>query len=115
MIEEPNAITCRVVPSFVRIGNLDLFARRATKNVVAENTKPNANTIEFKELEDLVLHACFREFPATRYEPFREKIIVWTVFQPWLQVGLGLGSHKGDFEVILFLIWKPYCYNLLLT
>ena len=71
MIEEPNAITCRVAPSFVRIGHLDLFARRATKNVAA-NTKPNANTIEFKELEDLVWHACFREFPATCYEPFRE-------------------------------------------
>ena len=31
MVTEPCAITCRVAPSFVRIGHVDLFARRAEK------------------------------------------------------------------------------------
>lgn len=31
MVTEPCAITCRVAPSFVRVGHVDLFARRAEK------------------------------------------------------------------------------------
>ena len=30
MVHEPCAITCRVAPSFLRVGHVDLFARRAT-------------------------------------------------------------------------------------
>ena len=30
MVHEPCAITCRVAPSFLRVGHMDLFARRAT-------------------------------------------------------------------------------------
>ena len=29
VIQEPCAITCRVSPSFLRVGHVDLFARRA--------------------------------------------------------------------------------------
>ena len=72
MIEEPNAITCRVAPSFVRVGHLDLFARRAMKNVVGEKSTPNKDSREFQELEKLVWHACYREFPRDCYDPFKD-------------------------------------------
>ena len=111
MIEEPNAITCRVAPSFVRVGHLDLFARRATKNVLDDNTKPDKTTNEFKELEELVWHACFREFPSTCYEPFREKDDILsasknllehsmegiaTMVAGWVRVGFAQGNFNAD-------------------
>ena len=110
MIEEPNAITCRVAPSFLRIGHVDLFARRATKNVDGDG-KPDKNTSEFKELEDLVWHACFREFPATSYEPFKEtgdivsasKALlehsmdgIATMVAGWVKVGFAQGNFNAD-------------------
>lgn len=109
-IEEPNAITCRVAPSFLRIGHLDLFARRATKNVLGDG-KPDKSTHEFKELEDLVWHACFREFPTTCYEPYREtddilsasKALldhsmdgIATMVAGWVKVGFAQGNFNAD-------------------
>jgi uncharacterized protein YdiU (UPF0061 family) len=106
MIEEPNAITCRVAPSFVRIGHLDLFARRATMNGA-----PDKSTREFKELEDLVWHACFREFPATCYEPYKESGDVLSASKAlldhsmdgisdmvagWVKVGFAQGNFNAD-------------------
>jgi len=55
MVEETCAITCRVSPSFTRIGHLDLFSRRAAKG--------GAESLEFKQLEELVSHAISREYP----------------------------------------------------
>jgi Uncharacterized conserved protein len=111
MVEEPNAITCRVAPSFLRIGHIDLFARRATKNVMGDNEKPDTTTLEFQELEALVWHACFREFPTTCYHPYREKgdilsaskqllnhslegiasMVAW-----WIRVGFAQGNFNAD-------------------
>ena len=54
MIQEPNAITTRVAPSFLRVGHLDLFSRRASK--------PDASPLQKQELEMLVRHCYFREF-----------------------------------------------------
>ncbi|EED88344.1 predicted protein, partial [Thalassiosira pseudonana CCMP1335] len=60
------AITTRVASSFVRIGHLDLFARRvemiAMKNAKAKNDK----------LEDMMWHACYREYYNDAYEPYWE-------------------------------------------
>lgn len=113
MIEEPNAITCRVAPSFTRVGHLDLFARRAMKGIMEgdESTRPDKNTNEFKELEDLVWHACFREFPSTCFEPFREKNDILSASKcllehsmdgissmvaGWIRVGFAQGNFNGD-------------------
>eukprot|EP00979_Chaetoceros_neogracilis_P014738 scaffold4849_cov257-Chaetoceros_neogracile.AAC.1 len=110
MIEEPNAITCRVAPSFLRIGHVDLFARRASKNVDSDG-KTDKNTPEFKELEDLVWHACFREFPATCYEPFKESGDIVSASKAllehsmdgiaamtagWVRVGFAQGNFNAD-------------------
>jgi uncharacterized protein YdiU (UPF0061 family) len=54
MIQEPNAITTRVAPSFLRVGHFDLFSRRASK--------PQASALQKQELEMLVRHCYFREF-----------------------------------------------------
>ena len=51
---------------------LTRFARRATKEVMDNNTKPNTETNEFKELKDLVWHACYREFAPSCYDEFKK-------------------------------------------
>ena len=116
MIEEPNAITCRVAPSFVRVGHLDLFARRATKGLSDYSlglgtSKPDKTSNEFKELEALVWHACFREFPKTCYDPFNESGDVLsaskcllqhsmdgiaTMVAGWIRVGFAQGNFNAD-------------------
>jgi len=55
MIRETCAITTRVAPSFLRVGHVDLFSRRAVR--------AGKGTPQFVELEQIVRHAIFREFP----------------------------------------------------
>eukprot|EP00927_Polykrikos_kofoidii_P030855 TRINITY_DN26547_c0_g1_i2.p1 TRINITY_DN26547_c0_g1~~TRINITY_DN26547_c0_g1_i2.p1 ORF type:complete len:609 (+),score=111.53 TRINITY_DN26547_c0_g1_i2:88-1914(+) len=50
--KEPCAITCRVAPSFLRIGHLELFGRRARKS-----------SASLRQLELIVKHAIDREYP----------------------------------------------------
>jgi uncharacterized protein YdiU (UPF0061 family) len=99
LISEPCAITTRVAPSFIRVGHLDLFARRATsvlqqtqhdndnddgdskpaaagaKDEDSASKKPqyDTSTLQWKELEDLFWHACYREFRQQAYDPFFDK------------------------------------------
>lgn len=76
LISEKAAITCRVAPSFMRIGHLDLFARRAEKasmeNAEKTDKRFDTTTNQWKELEDLIWHACYREFKEEAYDPFFE-------------------------------------------
>jgi uncharacterized protein YdiU (UPF0061 family) len=53
-VNEPAAITTRAAPSFLRVGQLELFGRRARKN-----EHPNA----LAELEAIFLHTLAREYP----------------------------------------------------
>ena len=53
MIQEDVAICTRVAPSFIRVGQIELFGRRARKQ-----EHPNAK----KELEQIVLHLMEREY-----------------------------------------------------
>jgi len=71
MITEPCAITCRVAPSFVRVGHIDLFARRVEKaSQVNGKERFDTSTLEWKELEDMIWHACYREYREIAYDPF---------------------------------------------
>ena len=54
LISEAVAISTRVAPSFIRVGQLELFARRTRKN---EHAKAK------DELEKIVLHLMDREYP----------------------------------------------------
>jgi uncharacterized protein YdiU (UPF0061 family) len=53
VISEPAAISTRVAPSFIRVGQIELFGRRARNN-----EHPEA----MKELEQIVLHLIDREY-----------------------------------------------------
>lgn len=115
MISEPNAITCRVATSFVRIGHIDLFARRAERasmETVGETDKRfNQNTPEWKELEQIIWHACRREFKQQSYDPYVEtkdlagaasKMLelscesIAAMVANWIRVGFAQGNFNAD-------------------
>jgi serine/tyrosine/threonine adenylyltransferase len=86
LVSESAAITCRVCRSFMRIGHFDLFARRAEKAgmmappppevcVVADQKKVEnqyyTDSPQWNELEQLIWHACYREFRDDAYDPYQ--------------------------------------------
>mmetsp|Transcript_32756 Transcript_32756/g.79293 ORF Transcript_32756/g.79293 Transcript_32756/m.79293 type:complete len:870 (-) Transcript_32756:471-3080(-) len=76
MVEERCAITTRVAPSFVRIGHLDLFARRVEMLAMKDDggeKEPIKETSRYQELEDMMWHAAYREFYETAYAPYFDK------------------------------------------
>eukprot|EP00439_Symbiodinium_sp_Y106_P046551 s5758_g5.t3 len=98
MVNEPCAITTRVAPSFLRVGHVDLFARRA-----AASPGGSAAT----ELEQIVEHALFREYPdiAQRAEPLPERAVAMleafadrlaALVSGWLRVGFCQGNFNSD-------------------
>ena len=81
MREEKCAITTRVATSFVRIGHLDLFARRVERiqaQLAAMRKEEDSGdadmsikeTLQYQELEDMLWHACFREYYDEAYAPY---------------------------------------------
>ena len=102
MIEEPCAITTRVSPSFLRIGHVDLFSRRVTGASADEATKARSR----EELEKIVAHAIFREYPdVAPGEPtaVRTKAMLVAVGERlaqlvagWLRVGFCQGNFNAD-------------------
>jgi uncharacterized protein YdiU (UPF0061 family) len=110
MIQEPCAITCRVAPSFCRIGHLDLFARRVT-NQHQKNKAYDDSTLEWKELEQMAWHAMYREFRSTAYDPhfasrnmgqagqvFLEEAAqrLANMVAGWIRVGFAQGNFNAD-------------------
>lgn len=98
MISEPVAITTRVAPSFIRVGQLELFARRARKN-----EHPHA----MEELEQIVLHLIDREYANeidhTLATP--EKVVLLarkflgrltSLVANWIRVGYCQGNFNSD-------------------
>ncbi len=98
MIEEDIAITTRVAPSFLRVGQLELFARRARKK-----EHPQAR----EELEQIVVYAIEREY-SEEIAPdlaLEEKIIllaqafenrITTLVAEWIRVGYCQGNFNSD-------------------
>lgn len=96
-IREPCAITTRVAPSFLRVGHVDLFARRA---------RANGDANQCRELELMVLHALFREYPdvapdmplairaVAMLEAAAERFGVMVAH--WLRVGFCQGNFNAD-------------------
>ena len=66
--QAPVAISTRVAPSFLRVGQLELFGRRARKNEHAD---------ALKELEMIVLHLIEREYKSDIDQdlPLAEKLL----------------------------------------
>lgn len=105
LVTELNAITCRVASSFMRIGHIDLFARRL------EKAKYDTSSLEWRELEQIVWHACKREFKAAAYDPFIEtkdlegattKLLELSapkladMVTGWVRVGFAQGNFNAD-------------------
>ena len=151
MVEEKCAITTRVSPSFLRIGHLDLFARRVDELLeqagdddddekeeesiacAALEGSSSRRTIEFglptdddklkkkkhkiaetstyRELEEMMWHACYREYHDTAYSPYFQQrdaisasialmegsmVRIATVVVGWVRVGFVQGNCNAD-------------------
>eukprot|EP00934_Nitzschia_sp_Nitz4_P007615 Nitzschia sp. Nitz4//scaffold91_size79674//51169//53211//NITZ4_005374-RA/size79674-augustus-gene-0.80-mRNA-1//1//CDS//3329560121//7605//frame0 len=114
-ITETCAITCRVASSFIRVGHFDLFARRAEQ--ASKDTYPetglrfNRDTLAWEELEQLLWHACKREFRKEAYDPYipnKDVADAATTFLKlssariaqmvagWIRVGFAQGNFNAD-------------------
>src|SRR5574344_1139984 len=98
MIEEDVAITTRVASSFIRVGQIELFGRRARKN-------EHKNAL--KELEMIVLHLIDREYSEVINQDLslEEKIILLanefqnrltSLVANWIRVGYCQGNFNSD-------------------
>jgi len=98
MIEENVAITTRVAPSFLRVGQIELFGRRARKD-----EHPKA----MEELEKIVLHLIDREYSdeIDRSLPLMEKVLLLakafrgrltSLVADWIRVGYCQGNFNSD-------------------
>jgi uncharacterized protein YdiU (UPF0061 family) len=98
MIEEDVAITTRVATSFLRVGQIELFGRRARKN-------EHENAL--KELEMIVLHLIEREYSEVINQnlTLEEKIIqlakefqnrLTSMVANWIRVGYCQGNFNSD-------------------
>lgn len=98
MISEPVAISTRVAPSFIRVGQLELFGRRARKQ-----EHPKA----MEELEKIVLHLVDREYANVidNKLPTAEKVVLLArefrsrltlLVANWIRVGYCQGNFNGD-------------------
>jgi len=98
MISEAVAISTRVAPSFLRVGQLELFARR-TRN----NEHPKAR----QELEQIVLHVIDREYSEVIDTALTtaEKVLLLareyrnrltSLVANWIRVGFCQGNFNSD-------------------
>ncbi|MBF2079919.1 MAG: YdiU family protein [Synechococcales cyanobacterium T60_A2020_003] len=97
-VENPVAISTRVAPSFLRVGQIELFARRARSNA-----HPNA----LEELRMIVSHLIEREYKSDINQPlsfadqlvelaqqFRQRLT--SLVANWLRVGYCQGNFNSD-------------------
>ena len=98
LIEEPVAISTRVAPSFIRVGQIELFGRRARK-------KEHPNAME--ELEKIVLHLIDREYADVIDKKLStaEKVVLLarefrsrltSLVANWIRVGYCQGNFNSD-------------------
>ena len=98
LVDNSAAITTRVAPSFLRVGQLELFARR-TRN----NSHPKA----FSELQMIVEHLIKRNYHAEVEPslPFSEQVVelarlfrgrLTALVADWIRVGYCQGNFNSD-------------------
>ncbi|MDY6980990.1 MAG: protein adenylyltransferase SelO family protein, partial [Pseudomonadota bacterium] len=98
MVEENVAISTRVAPSFIRVGQLELFGRRARKQ---------EHSAALEELEQLVLHLIDREYSGIidpnlstpekvvlLAQEFRSRLT--SLVANWIRVGYCQGNFNSD-------------------
>ncbi len=98
LVSEPVAISTRVAPSFIRVGQLELFGRRARKQ-----DHPHA----MAELEKIVLHLIDREYSEVIDQTLAtpEKVVMLahafrrrltSLVANWVRVGYCQGNFNSD-------------------
>jgi len=98
LISEPVAITTRVAPSFIRVGQIELFGRRARKK-----EHPDA----MDELEKIVLHLIDREYADVidKTPSTAEQVVLLarefcsrltSLVANWIRVGYCQGNFNSD-------------------
>ena len=98
LVEDPVAISTRVAPSFIRVGQLELFARRA-------RNKNHPDVL--KELRMIVMHLIDREYKSEidqtldfsnqlikLAELYRDRLT--TLVAHWLRIGYCQGNFNSD-------------------
>jgi uncharacterized protein YdiU (UPF0061 family) len=63
MIQERMTITCRVAASFLRVGHIELFARRYRQALASSSSHNEEVKKRHLELKLIVFHMLFREYP----------------------------------------------------
>lgn len=98
LIKEFVAISTRVAPSFLRVGQVELFGRRARKQEHED---------ALKELKDIVLHLIDREYPEIMSSSleFNQKVLqlakdfrtrLCKLVADWIRVGYCQGNFNSD-------------------
>ena len=98
LVDNPAAITTRVAPSFLRVGQLELFARRA---------RSNAHPGALRELQMITAHLIERNYrPEIQAAlPFSEQVLelarlfrgrLTALVANWLRVGYCQGNFNSD-------------------
>lgn len=98
LVSEPVAISTRVAPSFLRVGQLELFGRRVRQQA-------HSNALE--ELEMIALHLIDREYGSeiNTHLPTTEKLIelatrfrnrLTTLVADWIRIGYCQGNFNSD-------------------
>lgn len=112
-IEEPCAIGCRVAPSFIRVGQIELFARRYRAQAKTANHSRAALAHSRDELRLIVEHMMFREYdgpvpqrPGARDSPDMQTRILAMLREcsrrfclltaDWIRVGFCQGNFNSD-------------------
>lgn len=98
MVDNPVAISTRVAPSFLRVGQLELFARRV---------RGNAHQRVLEELRMIVSHVIDREYPNDINQDlvFADKVVelaklfrqrLTALVANWLRIGYCQGNFNSD-------------------
>ena len=101
MIEEKCAITCRVATSFLRVGHVELFSRRARSSDKKNSGKTDSNN-ELKELKEIVEHMRQREYSDVVEKEDYMTLLHHTSMRfaqlttNWIRVGFCQGNFNSD-------------------
>ncbi len=98
LVSDPVAISTRVAPSFIRVGQLELFGRRA---------RSNEHATAMDELEQIVLHLIDREYKNlidSKLTTAEKTVLLASAFSDrltslvanWIRVGYCQGNFNSD-------------------
>ena len=98
LVDYPVAISTRVAPSFLRVGQLELFARRARSNAhpraLEELRMIVSHLIEREYKIDINQHLVFADQLVELAKLFRQRLTL--LVANWLRVGYCQGNYNSD-------------------